>query len=105
MFEILDSEPSVKPPKDPAEIPGGVLKGDIEFKNVTFEYEPGRSILKNMSFKTEAGKFTGIVGKTGAGKSTIINLISRMYDVTGGEITIDGIPVKKIPFELHSEKA
>lgn len=100
MFEILDSEPSVKPPKDPAEIPGGVLKGDIEFKNVTFEYEPGRSILKNMSFKTEAGKFTGIVGKTGAGKSTIINLISRMYDVTGGEITIDGIPVKKIPFEV-----
>lgn len=53
-----------------------------------------------MSFATEAGKFTGIVGKTGAGKSTIINLISRMYDVTSGEITIDGIPVKKIPFDV-----
>lgn len=55
--------------------------------------------MKNLSFKTEAGHFTGLVGKTGAGKSTIINLISRMYDVTGGEITIDGIPVKKIAFE------
>ena len=100
MFEILDSEPAVKPPKEPAEIPGGELKGDICFKNVTFEYEAGRPILKNMSFSTEAGKFTGIVGKTGAGKSTIINLISRMYDVTSGEITIDGIPIKKIPFEV-----
>ena len=100
MFEILDSEPSVKPPKNPAEIPDGILKGDIEFKGVTFEYEAGRPILKNISLKTNAGEFTGIVGKTGAGKTTIINLISRMYDVTSGEITIDGIPVKKIPFEV-----
>lgn len=99
MFEILDSEPEVKDPKEPACVPGGELKGDIEFKNVSFEYEAGRPILKNLSFKTEAGRFTGLVGKTGAGKSTIINLISRMYDVTGGEITIDGIPVKKIAFE------
>lgn len=99
MFEILDSEPEVKDPKDPVEVPGGELKGNIEFKNVSFEYEAGRPILKNLSFKTDAGHFTGLVGKTGAGKSTIINLISRMYDVTGGEITIDGIPVKKIAFE------
>lgn len=100
MFEILDSEPEVKPPKEPAEIPDGLLKGDIEFKNVTFEYQAGRPVLKNMSFKSESGKFTGIVGKTGAGKSTIINLISRMYDVTSGEITIDGVPIKKIPFDV-----
>ena len=100
MFEILDSEPSVKPPREPADIPGGILKGDICFKDVTFEYEAGRPILKNISLSTKAGEFTGIVGKTGAGKTTIINLISRMYDVTSGEITIDGIPVKKIPFEV-----
>ncbi len=100
MFEILDSEPTVKPPAEPAVIPDGVLKGDICFRDVTFEYEAGRPVLKNMSFATEAGRFTGIVGKTGAGKSTIINLISRMYDVTSGEITIDGIPVKKIPFDV-----
>ena len=100
MFEILDSEPTVKPPENPVEVPGGVLKGDICFKDVTFEYEAGRPVLKDMSFATEAGKFTGIVGKTGAGKSTVINLISRMYDVTSGEITIDGIPIKKIPFDV-----
>ena len=100
MFEILDSEPTVKPPADPVEVPDGVLRGDICFKEVTFEYEAGRPVLKNMSFATEAGKFTGIVGKTGAGKSTVINLISRMYDVTSGEITIDGIPIKKIPFDV-----
>lgn len=100
MFEILDSEPSVKPPREPADIPDGILKGDICFKDVTFEYEAGRPILKNISLNTKAGEFTGIVGKTGAGKTTIINLISRMYDVTSGEITIDGIPVKKIPFEV-----
>ncbi len=100
MFEILDSEPEVKPPKDPVEVPDGILRGDIEFKNVSFEYQAGRPILKNVSFTTKAGEFTGIVGKTGAGKSTIINLISRMYDVTSGEITIDGYPIKKIPFEV-----
>ncbi len=99
MFEILDSEPTVKEAEQPAEIAEGGLKGDIEFRDVTFEYEAGRPVLKNMSFKTEAGKFTGIVGKTGAGKSTMINLISRMYDVTSGEILIDGIPIKKIPFK------
>ncbi len=103
MFEILDSEPTVKPPEHPAVIPEGGLKGDIEFKNVTFEYEAGRPVLKNMSFKADAGKFTGIVGKTGAGKSTMINLISRMYDVTSGEILIDGIPIKKIPFSALRE--
>ncbi len=100
MFEILDSEPSVKPPAEPAEIPGGYLRGDIEFRNVSFEYDAGRPILRDLSFKTQAGKFTGIVGKTGAGKSTIINLISRMYDATSGEILIDGIPIKKIPFDV-----
>ena len=99
MFEILDSEPEVKEPKEPVSVPGGELKGDIEFRNVSFEYEAGRPILKNLSFSTKAGQFTGLVGKTGAGKSTIINLISRMYDVTGGEIRIDGIPVKQLSFE------
>ncbi|HKM32960.1 MAG TPA: ATP-binding cassette domain-containing protein, partial [Oscillospiraceae bacterium] len=97
MFEILDSSPTVKPPVNP--VPVGDLKGDIELKNVSFEYEAGRQIIKKVSLTVEGGKMLGIVGKTGAGKSTIINLISRLYDVTDGEITIDGINIKNIAFE------
>ena len=75
------------------------MRGEIELKNVSFEYEAGHPIIKNVSLKVEAGKMYGIVGKTGAGKSTIINLMARLYDVTGGEITIDGVPIRKIAFE------
>lgn len=95
MFEILDAKPTVAEPENPIHIEN--MKGDIEFKNVSFEYEAGRPILRNLSFKVEGGQMFGIVGKTGAGKSTIINLIARLYDVTGGEITIDGVPIKRIP--------
>lgn len=95
MFEILDAKPTVVEPEDPIHIEN--MKGNIEFRNVSFEYEAGRPILKNLSFKVEGGQMFGIVGKTGAGKSTIINLMARLYDVTGGEITIDGVPIKKIP--------
>ncbi len=95
MFEILDAKPTVPEPEEPIHIEN--MKGDIEFKNVSFEYEAGRPILKNLSFSVTGGQMFGIVGKTGAGKSTIINLIARLYDVTGGEITIDGVPIKRIP--------
>lgn len=99
MFELLDSEPTVKPPKNPIEPPNGTLTGDIVLRDVNFEYEAGRPIIKHMDVTVKAGQFFGIVGKTGAGKSTIINLISRMYDVTNGEITIDGIPLKQLDFK------
>lgn len=96
MFEIIDALPSVKEDESPVRV--DKMKGDIELKNVSFEYEAGRPIIKDLSMKVEAGQMFGIVGKTGAGKSTIINLISRLYDVTGGEITIDGVPLRKIAF-------
>lgn len=99
MFEILDSEPTVKPPKEPTEPADGNLKGDIMLKDINFEYEAGRPIIKHLDVNIKAGQFFGIVGKTGAGKSTIINLISRMYDVTNGEIIIDGIPLKQLDFK------
>lgn len=95
MFEILDAKPTVKEPDDPIHIER--MKGNISFRNVSFEYESGRPILKNLSFDVTGGHMFGIVGKTGAGKSTIINLMARLYDVTGGEITIDGVPIKRIP--------
>ena len=96
MFEIMDALPSVKEAEEPVRI--DKMRGEIELKNVSFEYEPGRPIIRDLSMKVEAGQMFGIVGKTGAGKSTIINLISRLYDVTAGEITIDGVPLRKIAF-------
>lgn len=94
MFEILDSEPTVKESENPVHKEN--LIGEIELRNVSFAYEPGHPIIKNVSFRVDAGQMFGIVGKTGAGKSTIINLIARLYDVTEGEILIDHTPIKEI---------
>lgn len=94
MFEILDSKPTVKESEHPVHLEQ--INGNIELRNVCFEYEPGRPIIKDLSFQVKAGQMFGIVGKTGAGKSTIINLIARLYDVTGGEILMDGVKIKDI---------
>lgn len=97
MYEILDSVPTVREADNPVRLEN--IKGDIEFKNVSFEYDAGRPVIKNVSFKVESSHMFGIVGKTGAGKSTLINLIARLYDTTEGEILIDNVNVKKIAFE------
>lgn len=97
MFEILDSKPTVCEAENPVRIEN--MKGDISLSDVEFEYEAGRPIIKKVSFDVKAGQMFGIVGKTGAGKSTIINLIARLYDVTGGEITIDGVSIRNIAVE------
>lgn len=97
MFEIMDALPTVKEDENPVHIEN--MRGNIELKNVSFEYEAGHPIIKDVSIKVQSGHMFGIVGKTGAGKSTIINLMARLYDVTGGEITIDGVPIRKIATE------
>ncbi len=94
MFEIVDSTPTVVEAENPVRIPD--MKGNIELKNISFEYEAGRPIIKDVSFTVCGGQMFGIVGKTGAGKSTIINLMARLYDVTNGEILIDGVKLKDI---------
>lgn len=96
MFEILDANPTVKESATPISVPE--MKGNIGFNKVCFSYEAGRPVLKDVTFDVKGGQMFGIVGKTGAGKSTLINLLARLYDVTDGEITIDGIPIKQIPF-------
>ena len=71
-------------------------KGEVEFENVSFEYEPGKPVLKNVSFLVKPGSKIALVGSTGAGKTTITNLLNRFYDVTEGKIRYDGINIQKI---------
>lgn len=94
--EVLDTEASIVDPKVPkALIPDN--KGEIEFKNVSFRYHGAEEdALKNISFVAESGKTTAIIGSTGSGKTTLINLIPRFYDATQGEILVNGVNVKEL---------
>nr|MCR4777204.1 ATP-binding cassette domain-containing protein [Lachnospiraceae bacterium] len=76
------------------------IKGEVEFKNVCFSYEEDKEILHNVSFKVEPGQSVALVGPTGSGKSTIVNLISRFYNVNSGTVLIDGVDISKVT--LHS---
>lgn len=88
---VKDSEHTVIPEK---------CNGIIEFKNVSFRYPgAGEDVIHNISFKAEPGKTTAIIGSTGAGKSTLINLIPRFYDVTEGSITLDGCDIRELPLK------
>jgi ATP-binding cassette subfamily B protein len=97
IFEIIDAVPEISQIKDP--VRKAKISGDIEVRNVSFSYNPAKNVLENISFKVKAGEFFGIVGQSGAGKTTMINLISRFYDPKEGEIFIDGIPIKSMAFE------
>ncbi|MBQ8281519.1 MAG: ATP-binding cassette domain-containing protein [Lachnospiraceae bacterium] len=97
MFEIIDAIPEVSECDNPIHIEK--LKGDVELKNVTFGYEEHKPVLKNVSFKINSGEMLGIVGRSGAGKTTIVNLISRLYDPNEGQVLIDGVDVKKLSFD------
>ncbi|MDF2567652.1 MAG: transporter permease/ATP-binding protein [Oscillospiraceae bacterium] len=96
IFEIIDAVPEVKERKDPVILKQ--IEGEIEFKDVSFSYELNKPILKDISFKAERGKMLGIVGHTGTGKTTIVNLLSRLYDVSDGEVYLDGINVRDLNF-------
>lgn len=90
--EFLKEVPSIKP----GEVKCNVLKGDIELQNVTFRYEANRNAaLSNVSIKIPAGSSLGILGKTGAGKSTLVNLLLRLVDVNEGLVLVDGVDIKK----------
>ncbi len=97
VVEVLETEVDIVNPDSPY-IPQAP-KGEVEFKNVSFGYNDGIDILTNLSFKADAGSVVGIIGSTGCGKSSLVNLIPRLYDVTGGEIDIDGVNVKKYDLE------
>ena len=97
MFETLDTVPEITNSKDA--VKPDKIKGDIKFDSVSFHYSPNRPILKNVSFHIKPGDHVGLVGHTGSGKSTIANLITRMYDVISGSVEIDGVNVKEIDLE------
>jgi subfamily B ATP-binding cassette protein MsbA len=94
IFEILDLPPAVANPEDP--VPLESLKGEIEFRNVTFSYEPGRPALRGVSLKIARGAMTALVGPSGGGKTTLANLLPRFYDPDEGEVLIDGVPVSRM---------
>lgn len=96
VVEVLDTEIDIENPENPY-IPQAP-KGRVEFKDVSFKYDvnsKGDNILDNITFTAEPGEIVGIVGSTGCGKSSLVNLIPRLYDVTGGEVLIDGVDVRR----------
>lgn len=98
IFETLDEPIAVDDAPDAEKMPA--IKGNVEFKDVTFAYETGPNVLENLSFKVKAGESIALVGPTGAGKTTIVNLISRFYNLSGGEVDIDGMDISQVT--LHS---
>ncbi len=94
IFETLDEPVTVTDAENATKMPD--IKGEVEFKNVTFSYEKDRPILKNVSFKVKPGESVALVGPTGAGKSTIVNLVSRFYNIDSGKILIDGVDISKV---------
>ena len=98
IFEMIDEPVDIDDAPDATELPK--IQGRVTFDHVTFAYEPPRNVLEDVSFDVKPGESIALVGPTGAGKSTIVNLISRFYNVTGGRILIDGHDISKVT--LHS---
>lgn len=95
--EVLDEEPDIKDPENALE---ALKDTSVEFKNVSFCYNEGKNIINNASFKINSGEMVGIMGATGSSKSSLVQLIARLYDVTDGEVLVGGENVKK--YKLHS---
>lgn len=96
--EVLDTEPAIREPEHPSEVLP--TAGVVEFRDVDFLY-PGaeQPVLQGVNFTCSPGQVTAIVGSTGVGKTTAVNLMSRLYDVSGGQVLIDGVDVRELPFE------
>lgn len=95
--EVLDEEPDIKDPENALET---LKDASVEFKNVSFSYNEGKNIINNASFKIDSGEMVGIMGATGSSKSSLVQLMARLYDVTDGEVLVGGENVKR--YKLHS---
>jgi ATP-binding cassette subfamily B protein len=96
VFALLDTDQRI-PDEGKHEI--SAVRGHIEFKNVTFSYKTGEEVLKNLSFQVKPGEMAAIVGYTGAGKTTITNVLTRLWDIDSGEIALDGTNIREIPLK------
>ena len=94
IFTLLDEKPMIHDPEEPVQLPE--IKGRIEFKNVWFAYDGEDFVLRDVSFTIEPGQKVAFVGATGAGKSSILNLIGRYYDIQRGQILIDGVDIREM---------
>ncbi len=94
IFETIDTESDIQDKEDAYELPN--ITGAVEYKNVTFSYDGENNILENVSFSVKPGEMIAFVGPTGAGKTTVVNLLSRFYDVTDGSVEIDGHDVRNV---------
>lgn len=92
IFEVLDTDPEIRDPEVPVERP--VKQGKVAFHEVSFAYENGNTVLSNVSFHVDPGKCVALVGRSGAGKTSLVNLIPRFYDVISGRVTVDGVDVR-----------
>jgi ATP-binding cassette subfamily B protein len=92
VFEVLDTEPDITDVGDPVRLEP--VRGRVTFENVTFGYDGVRQVLKGVSFDVAPGELIGLVGPSGGGKSTLVSLIARFYDVTGGRVLVDGVDVR-----------
>ena len=97
IFEFMDEQPTVSEKQFAKEMPP--IRGDVRFENVVFEYEPGRPALRGVSLQAKAGQSIALVGHTGSGKSTIINLLCRFYDPVEGRIVIDGHDIRDVKLQ------
>ena len=94
VFKLLDNQTMIRNPENPIKLEN--VKGSIEFKNVWFAYNNDEYVLKDISFSINPGERIAIVGHTGAGKTSIINILTRFYDINKGEILLDGVNIEKI---------
>jgi len=94
IFDLLDTEPDVKEPPRPIRLEP--IEGEVEFKGVWFEYEKGKPVLRDINLKVRPGEVVALVGPSGAGKTSLVNLIPRFYDPVKGRVLIDGVDVRKL---------
>jgi ATP-binding cassette subfamily B multidrug efflux pump len=96
VFELLDAEEQT-PDRDGAPAPEGERRGEVRFEHVAFSYDPDQPLIEDLSLVAAPGQTVAIVGPTGAGKTTLVNLVMRFYEVTGGRITLDGVDIASVP--------